>query len=95
MLFEVASPSTEAYDRSFKAEHYRRVESLQAYAFVAQNRPHIEVHHRQDRAWLLYEAFGLDAVIRLDAIGVELPLAEVYDRVVFTEAPSPPLPRPG
>src|SRR2546429_667344 len=30
VLFEVLSPSTEAYDRGFKAENYRQIESLRA-----------------------------------------------------------------
>ena len=95
MVFEVASPSTERYDHVFKAEHYRRVESLQAYAFVAQDRPHVEVYRRQTGgSWLLSEASGLDAVIRLEAIGVDLPLAEAYDGVEFPPVVPPPLPRP-
>src|SRR5689334_15165795 len=43
MVVEVSSPSTQAYDRVFKAQHYRTVESLRAYAFVAQDRPHVEL----------------------------------------------------
>jgi Uma2 family endonuclease len=92
MVFEVSSPTTEAYDRNFKAEHYRRVTSLKAYAFVAQDRPHIEVYLRQDAGkWLLSEASGMDTTIRLDAIGVDLPLAEIYDRVQFPDSVPPPL----
>ncbi len=92
MVFEVASPSTEAYDRSFKAEHYRRVVSLKAYAFIAQDRAHVEVYHRQPGGnWLLSEASGLGATIRLDAIGIELPLADVYARVQLPASVPPPL----
>jgi len=31
ILFEVLSPSTEVYDRGFKAQNYRRIASLRAY----------------------------------------------------------------
>jgi Uma2 family endonuclease len=86
VIFEVLSPSTERYDRGLKARHYRRIESLRAYVLVAQDRPQVEVHQRQPGgAWEIRDAGGLKSSIRLDAIGVELPLAEVYDRVEFPE----------
>ena len=93
VVIEVLSPSTEAYDRGFKAQNYRRIESLKAYVIVAQDRPHAEVYHRQaDGDWSLSDARGLDAVMRLEAIGVEVPLSEVYDRVEFPATTSPPVP---
>src|SRR5216684_4260366 len=42
-LAEVLSPSTEAYDRGFKSSQYRKIESLQEYALVSQDDPHVEV----------------------------------------------------
>jgi hypothetical protein len=42
------------------------------------------VYDRQpDNSWLLREASGLQASLAISTIGVELPLAEVYDRVNF------------
>jgi Uma2 family endonuclease len=91
VVFEVLSPSTEGYDRGVKAENYRRIESLRAYVLVAQDRAHVEVHLRQpDGAWLLREAAGLDASVRIESLGIDLPLSEVYDRVEFPPAVSPP-----
>ena len=37
-LFEVLSPSTEAYDRGLKAGNYRTISSLQAYILISQDR---------------------------------------------------------
>ena len=86
VLFEVLSKSTEGYDRGFKAENYRKVETLKAYIFVSQDSPHVEITERQsDGTWKLSEASGLDAVVTISGIGVQLPLAEVYDRVEFGE----------
>jgi Uma2 family endonuclease len=95
MVVEVSSPSTQAYDRAFKAQHYRTVESLRAYAFVAQDRPHVELYQREpSKKWSLTEASGLESTIRIDAIGVELRLAEIYASVKFPPVVPPPLPRP-
>ena len=95
-LFEVLSPSTEAYDRGFKAGNYRQIESLRAYVLISQTDVHAEVYSRQaDGSWLLREAKGLDGVLSIPSIGIDLPLSEIYDRVDFTAAPaetSPPLP---
>jgi Uma2 family endonuclease len=88
MLFEVLSESTEAYDRGTKAEHYRRIESLQAYALVSQHAPHIELFTREsDGTWRLTEASGIDTTLSMPAIEIELLLAELYAGVEFDEPP--------
>jgi Uma2 family endonuclease len=40
LIVEVLSPSTEAYDRGEKFQHYRIIESLQEYVLVAQDLAH-------------------------------------------------------
>jgi Uma2 family endonuclease len=85
VLFEVLSKSTEGYDRGFKSRNYRQIKSLRAYAMVSQEMPHVEIYVRQqDGSWLLSDARGLDGVLQISAIDVELPLAEIYHRVDFT-----------
>jgi Uma2 family endonuclease len=94
ILVEVLSPSTEAYDRGFKAENYRRIEALKAYVIVAQDRPHAEVYHRQTNgSWSISDVSGLAATIGLDVIGVQIPMVEVYNRVEFP--PTAPSQTPG
>lgn len=82
-LFEVLSPTTEAYDRGLKARNYRQIKTLQAYALVETNRPLVELHFRHAGEWKIQDVSGLDASIPLAVLGIELPLAEVYDRVDF------------
>jgi Uma2 family endonuclease len=79
VLFEVLSPTTEAYDRGLKATNYRLVKSLKAYGFVAKSRAHVE--------WAIKDIDGMSAAVPLDAIGIELPLTEIYDGVDFTLEP--------
>ncbi len=85
VVLEVLSPSTELADRGEKWSRYRRMPSLQQYVLVSQEKPAIEVATRVGEAWTFTEAKGLDATIRLEAIGVTLVLAEVYGRVTFDD----------
>ena len=89
VLFEVLSSSTEAYDRGFKSQNYRKIESLRVYVLVSQHAPHIEVYERQaDGTWLFWEVNGLESTIPVPGITIQLPLSEIYDRVEFLPAPS-------
>lgn len=84
VLIEVLSPSTEAYDRGAKFEAYRSLPSLSDYLLVAQDRAAVEHYTRQaDDRWLLAAYTGLDAVVRIESIGCELRLADLYDKVEF------------
>ncbi|HZD05565.1 MAG TPA: Uma2 family endonuclease [Longimicrobiales bacterium] len=82
VLIEVLSESTERYDRGRKAEHYRRIGSLQEYVLVAQAEPHVECYRRAgEREWVLTEAVGLDESAQLTAVPCVLLLRDVYDGV--------------
>ena len=84
-LFEVLSDSTEAYDRGTKAEHYRKIASLQAYALLSQNGPHIELYERQsDGSWKLTEASGMDGALGIRPLGIQRSLGSIYEQVEFT-----------
>lgn len=86
VIFEVLSKSTETYDRGDKFAEYRKRESLQAYVLVSQLMPHIEIYKRQGNDWLFSEVNGLDKILRLESIGCTLNLAEVYEKVDFSQA---------
>ncbi len=91
LIVEVLSKTTEAYDRGRKFESYRKLASLREYLLVSQDAPLIERFTREgDDRWVLTTARGLDAVLPLDFIEAELPLAEVYDKVDFTTPETPP-----
>jgi Uma2 family endonuclease len=87
LIVEVLSESTEAYDRGDKFGHYRRLESLQEYVMIAQDRPRIERYTRraESHEWLLLEVSDPRGVVVLPSVGCELALAEVYDKVEFPE----------
>jgi Uma2 family endonuclease len=82
LIFEVLSPSTEAYNRGIKSERYRAIPSLSEYVLVAQNRAHVEHYVRQASArWLLEELSEIERTLELPSTGCRLPLAEVYEKV--------------
>lgn len=84
LIIEVLSPTTEAYDRGKKFEHYRSLESFVEYLLVSQSEPRVEQFLRQDgNRWLFSEAVGLEATLPLPSIQGELALGEIYDKVVL------------
>jgi Uma2 family endonuclease len=83
LIAEVLSPSSERIDLGDKAAEYLRLPSLAAYLVLAQD---------QIKAWIWRRGpagfpsgpdvlEGDNAVARIEALGVDLPLAEVYARV--------------
>jgi Uma2 family endonuclease len=84
VIFEVLSPSTEAYDRGEKFARYRALETLTDYVLVAQDRPRVEHFSRQpDGSWSQTELSGADATLVLDSINCRVALTDIYDRVAF------------
>lgn len=81
VIFEVLSPSTEAYDRGEKFAQYWRLESLTDYVLVAQDRVRVEHFARQRDGWFVSAASSLDEILRLESIGAELPLVAIYENV--------------
>ena len=56
---------------------------------VAQDHPLIDHYHRQeDGTWVLRPLEGLQAHMHLGTIGCTVPLADVYERIVFPSAPT-------
>jgi Uma2 family endonuclease len=94
VIVEVLSPSTEAFDRGEKFRRYRAwLPTLTDYVLVAQDRPVIDHYHREDDAlWTLRTLEGLDAHLHLPSINCAVPLADVYERIVFPQAEEDPTP---
>lgn len=77
VVVEVLSPSTEEYDRGEKLSHYQRVPSVQEVVLVAHDRREVTVHRRGTGGWSRHVAKD-DGTARLESIGCDLPLPEVY-----------------
>lgn len=77
LVIDVLSPSTQLVDRRAKPAEYASVPSIQAYVLLEQDRPLATVL-RRSRDWIEEVLEGRDAVLSLPEVGVELPLAELY-----------------
>jgi Uma2 family endonuclease len=85
-VLEILSPSTEAEDRGARRRDYQRLPGLRHYVLLAQDAVRAEVLSRTPAGWLLTEVEGLDAELRLDALDLTLPLAELYAGVELAAA---------
>lgn len=87
VIIEVLSPSTQRCDQTKKFFRYRKeLPSLTDYVLIYQNAPFIEHHEKQaDGRWTHNAADGIDDVLQILSIEIELSLREIYDRVEFAE----------
>jgi Uma2 family endonuclease len=84
LLVEILSPSSADFDRGTKFEQYKSIPDFTEYLLVIQDRPHVARRSRggQD-TWTETVFDSLDATVRLNSIGVDLTLRELYDGVSF------------
>jgi Uma2 family endonuclease len=81
IVFEILSETTDAYDRGRKFAAYQKIESLQEYVLVSQDRYLVEHFRRDGDHWLYVAVSGSEATLPLAAAGCELPLREIYYQV--------------
>ena len=89
VIFEILSPSTEAFDRGDKFARYRKLLSLTDYVLVASEFMRVEHFVRQEHnpaAWTLTEYNQPADAVPLRVLDCSLPLEEIYRRVAFPAA---------
>ena len=82
VVFEVLSPSTTRTDRIVKGREYQATPSVSRYVMLEQDGIGATVYARSGDAWT-FELLVAGSLLALPEIGVELPLAELYEGVVF------------
>ena len=83
VIFEVLSPGTQRRDREDKWLAYQRLPSLQHYVLVSRDAPHVERLDRENGSWSGFRVIeGLEADLALPALGIALPMAEIYADVL-------------
>ena len=83
VIAEVVSDATRRIDEGEKREAYLTIPTLAAYLIIETARPRVAFHRRTESGFIAEAYEGTAAVILLDAIDAELPLAELYERVDF------------
>jgi Uma2 family endonuclease len=83
VIFEVLSKATRRIDEGEKKDAYLTIPSLAAYVLIEQEYPGVVAWRRTLGGFVREECEGLDAVLPLPEIDIELPLAEIYETVQF------------
>jgi Uma2 family endonuclease len=87
VLFEVLSTRTRRIDEGEKKDAYLSIPSLSVYVLVEQEAAALVAFRRTAAGFAREVHQGLDGILPLQDIGVELPLAEIYDAVNFVAEP--------
>ena len=84
VIVEILSPSTDGYNYGRKFSLYGTLASFEEYVLIAQDEPRVDVFRRgEGNHWILGRYSGLESVAKLESLGIELPLAEIYKAVEF------------
>lgn len=85
MLIEVVSVNSSDDDRDLKLRNYLKLPSLQYYMLVSQYEYYIELYTRTDQQdiWAYQSFENPDAVIHFDLLDFAMPLASIYENIVF------------
>lgn len=83
VIFEVLSRSTRRIDEGEKKDAYLTIPSLDVYVLIEQETALVVVFRRSENGFNQEVYEGLDAVLPLPEIGIDLPLAAIYESVEF------------
>jgi len=82
LLIEVLSKSSKNYDKGEKFEFYRSLPSFKEYMIIYQTMPKVQTWFKEaEDLWRIGNSEGLDAVIQLHSIGLEIALKDIYKRI--------------
>ncbi len=87
VLAEVLSRRTRRIDEGEKKDAYLTIPSLAVYLLIEQDEPAAVVYRRTAEGFVREVYQGLDAVVSLPEVAIDLPLAEVYEGVEFISEP--------
>lgn len=81
LIVEVASKSTERYDRTSKFRMYQSLPSFREYVIINQDMPIVEVFYKiEDNKWQMTSYVGLGKTVKLETIDVELKMSDIYKK---------------
>ena len=79
-LVEILSDVTRNFDRGDKFEHYRSIPTLRHYLLIETSFRQVEHRHLEaDGSWSHEIATSPDQIVHLTEVGVDLPVARIYE----------------
>jgi Uma2 family endonuclease len=86
VVFEVLSPSTEKENLGVKLDEYKAVASMRHVVLLDQERVAVTCYSRDaEDVWMKEEIADMSRALKLAALGVDVPLAEIYADVEFED----------
>ena len=90
VIVEVLSKSTKAYDRSDKFKFYQTIPTFQEYILIDQSQVYVEQYCKlANKRWSYRQYDEEDAALVFNFFQVEVPLADVYEKVDFEAEDEP------
>lgn len=87
LVIEVLSNSTKDYDKGSKFTQYRSLPSFKEYLLIDQYEAKVESWYKvEENIWRISNARGLDAVIQLFSLDIEIKLSDIYYLIEDLEA---------
>ena len=85
LIVEVASESSSKRDRETKLQQYTKIESLQYYIIINQDKMLVEMYSRNGQRWF-YDVFTQPTdIVNLPIFDINLTLIDIYEDVVLVE----------
>jgi Uma2 family endonuclease len=85
IMVEVASMDSMKRDSVTKLKEYTAIPSMKYYLIVSQDEMSVQFYYRKDQDWTYTFFETPEEIIVLPSFSLEIPLADVYDRVTFAE----------
>jgi Uma2 family endonuclease len=91
VVFEVLSPTSGREDRIVKVREYAAVPSIRRYVILESSSMGLMVMERSspDQVWQT-TVLTNDDILRMPEIGIEIPVAEIYDGISFPDQDQAP-----
>lgn len=93
VIFEVLSTGASSDDRTTKLAEYQALPSVRRYVMIEQDRVFATVITRMDSGWD-HALIGQGCTLAMPEIGIEVPMAELYDGLALAAAPQVAAPTP-
>lgn len=87
VILEVLSKSTRRSDESVKLISYQQIPSLRVYLLAEQDQPLVKIYRREQAGapFTVTVLRGIDQVLALPEVSLEIPFSELYRDVTFEE----------
>ena len=85
VVIEVLSPSTRDFDSFAKLDEYRGVNAVRHVVLIDPNRVDVWLWSRGEDGWSETRHTDHDGTLDLPAIGIDLPMSEIYEDVELVE----------